>query len=245
MEDLPVFGTHSVGHDQTRRRLTNNGESTGHHRINEATVNPYETFTIDQALCYPRREKDWKHEMRYQIQKVEDNLFIGPWVAAKRLENVYANEITHVLAVMQPSDLKIMKAARAYHGVEYNYNGRQGCLGYAELEFSDRKWVPIRSNIQTFTEALEEARRCGGNLLVYCLQGISLSPTLIIGYLMMSRRLKYLEGYRWLHSLRFCIHPNEGFVAQLMDLEKLIKAEDVTGAGSTHTKRRADDDELM
>lgn len=230
------------------RRLSDSS-TRGYHRVNETQVNPYENFTMKQALKVPRRETDWNHEMRYEIQKVEDNLFIGPWVAAKKLENIFAHEITHLLAVTQTAYVRAMKSGRDFEGVEYNYNGRQGRVSYREIEFDDREWVPVGQHIRQFVEALEEARRAGGSLLVYCLQGISQSPTLVIGHLMMARGWVYIESYRYLHNVRFCIHPNDGFISQLMDLEKIVKAEDQTstqrilpgGRHGAEGKRRVDE----
>lgn len=231
----------------TRMRRLSNGESTVEHRYNHNTVNPYQTFTVHQALQLPQRDFNWEHGMRYHIQKVEDNLYIGPWAAAKDIKNLFEREITHIMSVVQASDQKFMKAGRAYHGSEYNYNGRKGQLSYLELQIDDRKYVPVVEHIKTFMAALEETRRDGGNLLVYCLQGISQSPTLVIGYLMVVRRWVFVKSYRFLHSIRCCIHPNEGFIGQLVELEKLISAQDhnrASGASQDNSKRKAEEDDM-
>ncbi|KAF5292631.1 hypothetical protein FQA39_LY13964 [Lamprigera yunnana] len=57
------------------------------------------------------------------------------------------------------------------------------------------------------------------NILIHCNAGISRSSSVIIGFLMLTRKLTYLEAFSIVKSKRHCIKPNCGFEKQLKSLE--------------------------
>ncbi|XP_054007985.1 dual specificity protein phosphatase 19 [Hylaeus anthracinus] len=63
-----------------------------------------------------------------------------------------------------------------------------------------------------------DKNRCE-NILVHCNAGVSRSPTIVISYLMLSKKLSYDNAYGEVKKIRHCIKPNEGFVRQLKMLE--------------------------
>ncbi|KAL0134246.1 hypothetical protein PUN28_001205 [Cardiocondyla obscurior] len=57
------------------------------------------------------------------------------------------------------------------------------------------------------------------NILVHCNAGVSRSPTIVIAYLMIIKKLSYDEAYDIVKKERSCIRPNDGFVKQLRNIE--------------------------
>jgi len=60
---------------------------------------------------------------------------------------------------------------------------------------------------------------CAGNA------GISRSGALLIAYIMQRHSLGYSEALRLVQLRRFCVSPNEGFQAQLMEYEPIYRAQ--------------------
>lgn len=71
---------------------------------------------------------------------------------------------------------------------------------------------------------IENGVNSGGRVLVHCLVGVSRSATLALAYLMISRKMTAQEAIRAVRMNRD-IHPNDGFVQQLSDLDNELKRE--------------------
>lgn len=63
-----------------------------------------------------------------------------------------------------------------------------------------------------------------GKVLVHCMVGMSRSATCVLAYLMISRKMSAAEAIRTVRMHRD-IHPNEGFLQQLADLDNELKRE--------------------
>jgi hypothetical protein len=59
-----------------------------------------------------------------------------------------------------------------------------------------------------------------GNILVHCAQGVSRSATIVAGYLMRKESMSCQEALSFIKCLRPVSGPNDGFRAQLKQLEK-------------------------
>lgn len=66
---------------------------------------------------------------------------------------------------------------------------------------------------------IQRHHNAGHGVLVHCQMGISRSPTLVIGYLMMEGYKTLSEAFRQVKRARPQIDPNEGFIKQLRELE--------------------------
>lgn len=60
-------------------------------------------------------------------------------------------------------------------------------------------------------------------VLVHCLQGVSRSPALIIGYLMKTNRIPLAEAYEYVKSKSPSISPNVSLISHLVQCEKVWK----------------------
>lgn len=63
-----------------------------------------------------------------------------------------------------------------------------------------------------------------GKVLVHCMVGMSRSATCVLAYLMIARKMSAAEAIRTVRMHRD-IHPNEGFLQQLADLDNELKRE--------------------
>ena len=57
-----------------------------------------------------------------------------------------------------------------------------------------------------------------GKVLVHCLVGVSRSATCVLAYLMICRKMSAVDAIRTVR-MRRDIHPNDGFLQQLADLD--------------------------
>ena len=71
-------------------------------------------------------------------------------------------------------------------------------------------------------EAFEFIDSSVNNIYIHCVMGISRSPTIVIGYLMYKKKMKYEEAYNFVRNKRNAISPNPGFQEQLKKFEKIL-----------------------
>lgn len=58
-----------------------------------------------------------------------------------------------------------------------------------------------------------------GNIFIHCHQGVSRSASLVLAYLMIYKNMSLKQAIQQVASKRY-IFPNDGFLEQLIDLEK-------------------------
>lgn len=61
---------------------------------------------------------------------------------------------------------------------------------------------------------IEKAKEKGGKVLIHCIQGISRSTTLVLSYLILSRKLTYEQALKHVEERRKIVSPNLGFSLQ-------------------------------
>lgn len=60
-------------------------------------------------------------------------------------------------------------------------------------------------------------------ILVHCMMGISRSATVVLGYMMYSQKMYLDEATRHVLMSRCFIFPNNGFITQLINYEKVLR----------------------
>ena len=75
--------------------------------------------------------------------------------------------------------------------------------------------------IQYFGECLNFIK---GNekTLVHYGAGVSRSATIVIAYIMWTKKMKYEEAFRFVKKKRNNVHPNSGFIEQLKIFENIL-----------------------
>lgn len=136
-----------------------------------------------------------------QIARVISGLFLSSQDAAANIEILQEHGIQCVLSI--GIDLTVK-----YENIQYFY-----------CDLLDLPESSLQLVLHECIEIIDECRN--KNLLVHCNAGVSRSPTIIISYLIVKLKLSYENAYEKVKSVRPCIRPNDGFVAQLKALQSL------------------------
>jgi len=91
---------------------------------------------------------------------------------------------------------------------------------YHNIVLDDIGAAKISIHFNTAIEFIDNAKNSNGSVLVHCAAGISRSSTIVIAYVMKTRRLTFQESFQFVKSKRTIVSPNFGFRKQLMAFEK-------------------------
>ena len=95
-------------------------------------------------------------------------------------------------------------------------------IQYLRVELDDDNSSNLLKELPNTTEFIAEAINNGGKVLVHCNLGVSRSSTVVIAYLMHSRKWILRDAHDFLKDRRPIIRPNHGFVNQLSRFEELV-----------------------
>ncbi len=90
---------------------------------------------------------------------------------------------------------------------------------YHQVPILDVKGADLLSHIPSTLQFIENARSKHASVLVHCMWGISRAPSIIIAYLMHSKRYTLSDALRKLTEVRPAVRPNPSFVRQLLEWE--------------------------
>lgn len=122
---------------------------------------------------------------------VEGFLFLGSVNDAKEKEQMQVRGITHVLNCADDVD---------------NFHPKH--FEYMRLDVKDQgEDEGISRTFEAAFAFLERVEQEGGRVLVHCLAGINRSPTIVIAYLVHSRRIPLIEAVKIVKSKRRRIKP--------------------------------------
>ncbi|RMX51358.1 hypothetical protein pdam_00011383 [Pocillopora damicornis] len=136
-----------------------------------------------------------------KLYKVLDNLFISSQDGARNLEELQQNNITHILNVGT--------------GIE---NAFPKEFDYKTVEVLDLPETPICQYFPGMFDFIQNGLESGA-VLVHCNAGVSRSVTVVLGYLMSSKRLPLEEALKIVKKARPSAKPNVGFLHQLEDYQ--------------------------
>jgi protein phosphatase slingshot len=97
------------------------------------------------------------------------------------------------------------------------------------IAIADRPSEPIHRYFHSCSKWIRNAIKDGGTVFVHCHAGISRSSTMVIAHLMIERSKQSLDILPFrtvlesVKAKRKCVHPNPGFLGQLMGLEQRLK----------------------
>jgi predicted protein tyrosine phosphatase len=100
---------------------------------------------------------------------------------------------------------------------------------YPALSYSPRRILPLNFNdtrhnniIDMTTTVYNFINNCkDGKMLIHCGEGVSRSPSLLMLYLIYKYSITFDDAFTKVSAKRF-IHPNVGFIRQLMNYSKTI-----------------------
>ncbi|XP_034941620.1 serine/threonine/tyrosine-interacting protein-like isoform X2 [Chelonus insularis] len=182
--------------------------------INESTSEngSDESFKDIAALDSP---KEWTYTMRRSMQEVAPRLYLGPYSSASRqkLQDLQERGITHIVCVRQDIEA---------HFIRPNFPDK---FEYLVLNIADTATENIIQHFRTVKAFIDKGLHSGGRVLVHGNAGISRSAALVLAYVMETYSLTPTRAYALVQQRRFCINPNEGFMAQLREYEPIYQAQ--------------------
>lgn len=172
--------------------------------------------------------KEWTYTMRRSMQEVVPGLYLGPYSAASRpkLASLLERGITHIVCVRQDIEA---------HFIRPNFPDR---FQYLVLDIADTATENIIQHFQRVKAFIDEGLNSGGQVLVHGNAGISRSAALVLAYVMETYGLSQTRAYAIVQQRRFCINPNEGFMAQLREYEPIYQAQKTLRNGQQSSARQ-------
>lgn len=108
-------------------------------------------------------------------------------------------------------------------------------IKYIDVQIKDLEDEDILSHIQKVVDFVDDAlnendsnddqkedKNATNRVLVHCEYGISRSSSMVISYLMFKHKWTYEASKKYVKDRRPQISPNDGFVKQLKEYEKII-----------------------
>ncbi|KAL1131941.1 hypothetical protein AAG570_011552 [Ranatra chinensis] len=167
--------------------------------------------------------------MRRSMQEIVPGIYLGPYSAAvkTRLDDLIAKGITRIICVRHSQESHFIRPNFRDHFV------------YLILEIADSCVENIIQHFNVVRDFINETLEKGEKVLVHGNTGVSRSAALVLAYIMEKYGLSVREAYDIVQQKRFCINPNEGFMAQLREFEPIYKAQKTLqhGQSSTDTSR--------
>eukprot|EP00442_Polarella_glacialis_P010720 CAMPEP_0115154158 /NCGR_PEP_ID=MMETSP0227-20121206/67129_1 /TAXON_ID=89957 /ORGANISM="Polarella glacialis, Strain CCMP 1383" /LENGTH=280 /DNA_ID=CAMNT_0002564983 /DNA_START=76 /DNA_END=919 /DNA_ORIENTATION=+ len=154
---------------------------------------------------------------RTDMHEVQPNLWLGSLRASQDSEALAERGVTHVLSVG-----------------ECNLGARQRMrLQPTEADPLERLLVAVPDESSSrldrhFTACssfISEGLKNGGSVLVHCFAGQSRSPTLVAAHLMCVEGWTAAVALEFVQRRRPSVHPNAGFLSQLLSLEGRLRIE--------------------
>lgn len=127
---------------------------------------------------------------------ITDNVFIGNLTAALSTDVRKKLGITHILSV-----------CTEYSSTDHNH---------LTIPVQDSEYEDLLIHLPRACSFIQSALAQGGKVLVHCAMGVSRSPTVVCAYLMSTQRLSARAAIQYVRKRRPKIHPNYGFMKQLI-----------------------------
>ncbi|XP_075970028.1 dual specificity protein phosphatase 13B-like isoform X4 [Anticarsia gemmatalis] len=149
------------------------------------------------------------------LNEVYPGLYVGDAVAAKDKQFLRRMGINYVLNTAE---------GKRYTQVDTDHLYYRDCPGmrYKGFPLMDLPTTDISKYFYIAANFIDEAVSSGGRILVHCMMGVSRSATCALAFLMIKRGMSFAEAMGTVRARRD-IHPNEGFVRQLQQLDRELR----------------------
>ena len=141
---------------------------------------------------------------RLDLTNITDTIFIGSSIVAQNAELLKKKSITHIINCAS----QLVTPAKGFN-----------TLNIPMVDGGDEN---ILSHVWLTTNFIENAIKSGGKVLVNCIEGVSRSASVIIGYLMISQNIDYMTAFQIVRKQRRCASPHPRFMTQLMQLAEIL-----------------------
>ncbi|KAG5878667.1 hypothetical protein JTB14_015600 [Gonioctena quinquepunctata] len=136
----------------------------------------------------------------HTIEMIEKNLFLGGLEAAKNMDILNKNKITHILTINTcplPQTIKELKP-----------------LVTKFIQLSDQPKEDLLSYLDEADLFIKEGLSKSA-VLVHCYFGVSRSASIVIAHIMKKYQINYYQAFERVKVKRKIVSPNKGFVSQL------------------------------
>ena len=142
---------------------------------------------------------------------VDDQLYLGRVDQACQESTVRNLKITHVICITQETTMPYPEFITYHH-----------------IKLGDEPNSCLHASFPDAIRFIVDATGAGGRVFVHCNLGQSRSATIVIAYLMYTRKWTLDDAYNFVREQRPVIHPNEGFMCQLSNFEKALFGKRIT-----------------
>ena len=176
-------------------------------------INAYEADKIARSTVPPHHIAISYKLDGFSASKILPKLYLSGSNVATNLEMLRKLKVTHIL--------------NATKQVENKFESDRNFV-YKKIELDDSDTQDLLNYLEDAYNFIDEALKNEKNLvLVHCISGMSRSASIVIAYLMRKGVSNtYKEAYEYVLSCRSIIEPNENFQKQLIEYEKILKAQD-------------------
>ena len=137
----------------------------------------------------------------HDIDEITENLYLGNLSAAENIDNLKALGIKKVLSVLDD---------------------------FAWPKYGDSQFIHKTFSIQDFDNQniIKHFGEClnfikgDDKVLVHCAAGASRSATIVIAYIMWTKKMPFKDALEFVQQKRLIVYPNSGFRDQLQLFEK-------------------------
>jgi len=135
-----------------------------------------------------------------------NRLYLGSIGAAKNLEWLKSNGISHILCVAG--------GINRYYPKQFEYK---------VIEINDAPNEDISVYFNECSDFIDNAlKNKNGKVLVHCFAGMSRSVTVVSAYLMLKQQIFAVPALKFVKNKRSVANPNAGFIVQLIKYQNVI-----------------------
>uniref|UniRef100_A0A915BIG6 Protein-tyrosine-phosphatase n=1 Tax=Parascaris univalens TaxID=6257 RepID=A0A915BIG6_PARUN len=95
-------------------------------------------------------------------------------------------------------------------------------LTVLHIPIEDDEQTDLSPYWQLVFQTIDEQKRLGGKVLIFCGMGISRSASFVVAYLMCIEKMSLHDAYKHVQQVRNIICPNVGFFKQMIELEEKL-----------------------
>lgn len=161
--------------------------------------------------CAPRSpspQASRKRPPSSELCFIEGFLAVGCEQMAHNVDLLRLENVTHILNL----------TATAFHPEVC----KSANFKWKRIELRDSLSENLLVHLQDAFAFIDDARACGGRILIHCYAGISRSVAVAIAYIMWLRKLSLSTAVDLVQHHRECASPNLNFMGQLLLLEKTL-----------------------
>ncbi|XP_046803320.1 dual specificity protein phosphatase 13 isoform X1 [Lucilia cuprina] len=180
------------------------------------------TMTPCRTLPGLRRSECAIHDV--DCDEVYPGIYIGDAAAAKNKTYLRMMGITHVLNAAEGCRYGQVDTGHIYYRdmPSIRRKNKDTVFRYMGFPMIDAPTTDISRYFYVAAKFIDSAISSGGKVLVHCLVGVSRSATCVLAYLMICRKMSAVDAIRTVR-MRRDIHPNDGFLQQLADLDMELR----------------------